>query len=56
MMFEEGARVSYLDMQGIVNFVCNNYLVISLDSAKTRSPARLLVYRKNYSLISELKI
>ena len=55
MMFEEGARVSYLDMQGIVNFIGKNYVVIELNPSTNRSLARLLVYRQNYSEIKECR-
>lgn len=53
MMFEEGTNVSYLSMNGVIDFVCKNYVVISLKSEESRRSARLLVYRHNYSEIRE---
>jgi hypothetical protein len=50
-MFEEGTKVSYESMEGVIDFVGDNYVVIELKKSQNRSPARLLVYRHNYKLI-----
>lgn len=54
MIFSEGLEIQYKDMYGVVDFICNSYIIIKLDSASHRNPARLLIYRENYNQIQVL--
>jgi hypothetical protein len=52
MIFEEGASVIYKGMNGVVDFICGKYVVIQVDAKPNQTPARLIVYRDNYSNIT----
>lgn len=54
MIFSEGLEIQYKDMYGVVDFICNSYIIMKLDSASHRNPARLLIYRENYNQIQVL--
>lgn len=46
MRFKIGTEVIYQNMTGIIDFICNNYVVIAIPSRI--NPARLVVYGNNY--------
>ena len=51
MIFSEGVEVKYKDMYGIIDFVCESYIVIEVSSPLSENPARLLIYEENYNQI-----
>jgi hypothetical protein len=51
MIFSEGVEVKYKDMYGIIDFVCESYIVIEVSSPLSENPARLLIYKENYNQI-----
>jgi hypothetical protein len=51
MIFAEGTEVIYKGKSGVINFVCETYVVVEVPSAPDRNPARLLVFRHNYNQI-----
>lgn len=46
--------VLYKDMQGIISFIGNNYVVIETNLVFDRKPARLVVYSSDYEKITPL--
>lgn len=55
MIFSENTEVTYREMSGVIDFVCNSYVVLKLPSKPDRNPARLIVFRENYKDIQILK-
>ena len=55
-MFAEKMEVSYKGMCGIIDFVCDTYVVVELPSKSSKlNGARLVVYRENYKKIEVIK-
>ena len=54
-MFSEKLQVRYKDMNGIIDFVCEKYVVIQVSFEGGASPARLLVFTENYDQIELIK-
>ena len=54
-MFSEGLEVTYKKMNGTIDFVCDQYVVISVSFKQRGSPARLLVFAENYDQIELVK-
>lgn len=54
-MFSEGLEVTYKKMNGTIDFVCDQYVVISVSFKEGGSPARLLVFAENYDQIELVK-
>jgi len=52
MIFAEGTAVIYKEMHGVIDFVCDNYVVIQLPAQVNRNSPRLLVYREYYKQIT----
>ncbi len=48
MIFAENTQVIYKGMCGVIDFICDHYVVIKLSPAPDRNPPRLLVFRYNY--------
>ena len=48
MRFSRGNEVIYRQMNGVIDFVCDDYVVVEIPSDRDRNPARLLVLRHNY--------
>jgi hypothetical protein len=55
MIFSQNTQVIYKDMQGVVSFVCDKYVVIEMQTKPQFNPPRLLVYRETYKQIEILK-
>jgi hypothetical protein len=55
MIFSQNTQVIYKEMQGVIDFVCDKYVVIVLHTKPQCSPPRVLVYRENYKQIEILK-
>lgn len=53
MKLIEGTEVTYMNMNGVIDFTGTSYVVIAIPSP--RSPARLLVYRENYKDIEVIE-
>jgi hypothetical protein len=51
MSFAKGTEVIYNEMRGVIDFICETYVVIKLDTVPDKNPARLLVFRSNYKNI-----
>ena len=49
MTFVEGTEVEYQGNSGVIDFISHEYVVIAIPSKL--NPARLIVYRENYSQI-----
>ena len=52
MIFAEGTAVIYKEMSGVIDFVCDRYVVIQLPAQVGRNSPRLLVFREYYKQIS----
>ena len=52
MIFAEGTAVIYKEMYGVIDFVCDQYVVIQLPAQVNRNSPRLLVFREHYKQIS----
>jgi hypothetical protein len=52
MIFAEGTAVIYKEMYGVIDFVCDYYVVIQLPAQVNRNSPRLLVYREYYKQIT----
>jgi hypothetical protein len=52
MIFSEGTAVIYKEMYGVVDFVCDQYIVVQLPAQPNHNPARLLVFREQYKQIT----
>ena len=48
MIFPQGTEVIYHGMYGVIDFVCDHYVVLKLNAPPGKNPARLIVYRENY--------
>jgi hypothetical protein len=48
MIFSQNTQVIYKEMQGVIDFVCDKYVVIVLHTEPQYNPPRLLVYRENF--------
>jgi hypothetical protein len=55
MSFAEGTEVIYNDMQGVIGFVGDNYIVLQITPKPGSKSPGLLVYRKDYKNIKMLK-
>ncbi len=55
MIFAENTQVIYKGMCGVIDFVCDNYVVVKLPAAPDRNPPRVLVFRHYYKDIEILK-
>jgi hypothetical protein len=55
MIFSEKTEVTYRGMYGVIDFICNSYVVIQLPPAQGLNPARLIVFREYYKEIEILK-
>lgn len=55
MIYSEGTEIIYKDLCGIIDFVCESYVVLKMKSDQTRSPPRLLIYRECMKEIKILK-
>jgi hypothetical protein len=55
MIFSENIQVIYKEMQGLIDFVCDKYVVIKLNTDAQYTSPRVLVYRDNYQQIEILK-
>jgi hypothetical protein len=55
MSFAEGTEVIYKGKCGVIDFVCETYVVVKVPSAPNRNPARLIVFRHNYKQLEILK-
>ena len=52
MIFSEGTAVIYKEMYGVIDFVCDHYVVIQLPAHPNRNSPRLLVFREYYKQIT----
>jgi hypothetical protein len=52
MVFAEGTAVIYKGMYGVVDFVCDEHIVIQLPAQANRNSPRLLVFREYYKQIT----
>lgn len=52
MIFEEKASVIYKGMDGVIDFISSHYVVIKMNAKPHQNPARLLVFREDYSKIT----
>jgi hypothetical protein len=48
MIFAEGTEVIYKGKCGVIDFVCETYVVVEVLSVPDRNPARLVVFRHDY--------
>lgn len=56
MIFAENTQVIYKGMYGVIDFVCDSYVVVQIPNADPKyNPARLLVYRDCYEKIELYK-
>jgi hypothetical protein len=55
MSFAEGTEVIYNDMQGVIGFVGNTYVVFQIKTKESSKSPGLLVYPENYKNIQILK-
>ncbi len=56
MIFSEKTEVTYRGMFGVIDFVCDSYVVVQIPSASSgRNPARLIVFREYYKEMEILK-
>ena len=55
MSFAEGTEVIYNDMQGVIGFVGDNYIVLQITPKPSSKSPGLLVYREDYKNIKMLK-
>jgi len=55
MTFPQNTQVIYKEMQGVVVFVAEKYIVIELYTKPQFNPPRVLVYREDYNKIEILK-
>jgi len=51
MIFAKDTQVIYNSMPGVIDFVCDDYVVIKLNPVPGRNAALLLVFRHNYKNI-----
>lgn len=43
MTLSEGMKVIFKNQQGVIDFVCDSYIVLQIKSKQNRSPPRLLI-------------
>jgi hypothetical protein len=55
MIFSQNTQVIYKEMQGVIDFVCDKYVVIQLQTKPEYTAPRLLVYQEDYKQIEILK-
>lgn len=56
MIFSEGTQVIYNNMFGVIDFVCDNYVVIKTKAATNKNNCpRLLVFKEKQKEIQLLK-
>lgn len=55
MIFSEQTEVTYNGMYGVIDFICDRYVVLQITSKTSTSPVRLIIYRENYKQIEILK-
>ena len=55
MIFSQNTQVIYKEMQGVIDFVCDKYVVIQLQTKPQYTAPRVLVYRENYKQVEILK-
>jgi len=52
MIFSEGTSVIYKGMLGVIDFVCDSYVVMQVPAQPNRNSPRLLVFREYYKQIT----
>lgn len=55
MIFSEKTEVIYRGMFGVIDFVCDEYVVVRLPKRPNRNAPRLLVFRENYKQLEITK-
>jgi hypothetical protein len=55
MSFAEGTEVIYNDMQGVIGFVGDTYVVFQIKTKERSKSPGLLVYREDFKNIQILK-
>jgi hypothetical protein len=55
MIFSEKTEVIYREMSGVIDFVCDSYVVMQVNSVQSSTSARLLIYRENFKDIEIFK-
>jgi hypothetical protein len=55
-MLSKNTKVIYKEMSGIIDFVCENYIVIQLPAAPDRKSPRLIVLCQDYKNVEIVKI
>jgi hypothetical protein len=55
MSFAEGTEVIYKGSYGVIDFVCETYIVVKVPSVPDRNPARLIVFRHDYKQLEIAK-
>lgn len=53
MIVSEGTKVNFRNCLGIIDFVCDSYVVLQMKPKQNRSPPRLLIDRK---FLNEIQI
>lgn len=56
MIFSENTEVIYQGMYGVIDFVCDHYIVLKINPLPNKNPARLIVYRENYKQLEISKV
>jgi hypothetical protein len=51
MIFSEGVNIKYKEMYGVIDFVCETYVVLQVSLPLSINPPRLLIYKENYNQI-----
>jgi hypothetical protein len=55
MIFSENTEVIYRDMFGVIDFICDQYVVLKLKPKEGYNPPRLIVFREYYKEIQIYK-
>jgi hypothetical protein len=55
MIFAEGTEVTYKGSYGVINFVCETYVVVKFPPSPGRNSPLVLVFRNNYKQLEILK-
>lgn len=56
MIFAEKTEVTYKGFFGVIDFVCDKYIVLQIPpTSSDRNPARLIVFRESYKEIQIYK-
>jgi hypothetical protein len=56
MTLSEGTKVSFRNLQGIIDFVCDSYIILQMKPKQNRSPPRLLIpkeFSKEIEILNE---